>query len=409
VRRVVVTGLGVIAPGGKDIESFFSRLAQGQSAVQKIAHFDPNRLTIQIAAEVPEYRPEDYFSPRRLDLMDRFTQFALIAAQQAMKSSEIEIGEDERARFGVVVGSGMGGVHTFDEAYFNLYGQQAARLHPLTIPKSMHNAPTSQICMEFGARGPSLSISTACSSANHAIGEAFHLIKHGVADLMLAGGSDAPITLGMMRCWESMRVLAPAGSDARRACRPFSADREGMVIGEGAGMFLLEEIEHARRRGALIFAEVVGYGLSSDAMHVTQPSVDGPVHAMRMALTSARLNEDQIDYINAHGTGTRLNDAIETKAIKKVFGSHAHKLAVSSTKSMHGHAMGAAGAIELVATIMALHFGLIPPTANYSARDPECDLDYVVNQAREKHIRTAISNSFAFGGLNAVILVSTLR
>jgi nodulation protein E len=409
VPRVVVTGLGVIAASGKGVDAFFSRLVQGQSSVQRITQFDPTPLTIQIAAEVPNYAAADYFPPKRLDLMDRFTQFALIAAQEAMKSSEIKIGDREPARFGVVVGSGMGGLHTYEEAYFNLYAKEAQRLHPFTILKSMHSAASSQISMEFNAQGPSLSVSTACSSANHAIGEAFHLIRYGMADMMLAGGSDAPITLGMMRCWESLRVLAPAGSDAGRACRPFSGDREGIVMGEGAGMLMLEELEHARHRDAPILAEIKGYGLSSDATHVIHPSVEGPASAMRMALRAGKVNEDEIDYINAHGTGTMINDAIETQAIKRVFGSHAYKLAVSSTKSMHGHAMGAAGAIEMVATVMALHRGLIPPTANFGTRDPECDLDYVFTHAREKPVRVAISNSFAFGGLNATIIVAHLR
>jgi 3-oxoacyl-(acyl-carrier-protein) synthase len=272
----------------------------------------------------------------------------------------------------------------------------------------MHNAATSQICMEYGAQGPSLAISTACSSAGHAIGEAFHLIKFGIADVMLAGGSDAPITYGMIRSWESVRVLAPGDGDPSRACRPFSRDREGMVMGEGAGVFLLEEFEHARRRGAKVYAEVAGYGMSSDASHITQPSVSGPARAIRMSLEEAGLNPEQVDYINAHGTGTRLNDAVETQVIKEVFKHHARQVAISSTKSMHGHVMGATGAVELAAAVMAIERGVIPPTANYTQPDPECDLDYVPNQAREKPARVAISNSFAFGGLNAVLLVRRL-
>jgi nodulation protein E len=272
----------------------------------------------------------------------------------------------------------------------------------------MHNAVTSQICLAYDAQGPSLAISTACSSAGHAIGEAYHLIRFGIADLMLAGGSDAPITYGMIRSWESLRVLAPGDGDPSRACRPFSADREGMVMGEGAGVFLLEELEHARRRGAKIYAELAGYGMSSDAGHITQPSVAGPARAIRAALEEAGVNPEQVDYINAHGTGTRLNDVIETKVIKAVFGDHARRVAISSTKSMHGHVMGGTGAVELAATLMALDRGVIPPTANYTKPDPECDLDYVPNQAREKPVSVAISNSFAFGGLNAVLLVRRL-
>jgi nodulation protein E len=303
----------------------------------------------------------------------------------------------------------MGGATTFDSGYFSLYAKQATRLHPFTIPKIMHNAATSQICMEFGAQGPSFTTATACSSAGHAIGEAFHLIKFGLADLVLTGGTDAPITFGMIRCWESVRVLAPGNGDPSQACRPFSADREGLVIGEGAAMILLEEFEHAQQRGAKIFGEIAGYGLSSDAGHITQPSVDGPARAMRMALAEASVNPEEVDYINAHGTGTRVNDVTETQVIKRVFGEHAHRVAISSTKSMHGHTMGSTGAIELVATIQATDRGVIPPTANYRQPDPECDLDYVPNQARERAVRIAMSNSFAFGGLNAVLLVRRLE
>jgi len=259
--------------------------------------------------------------------------------------------------------------------------------------------------MEFGAQGPALTTATACSSSGHAIGEAFHLIKFGMADVMLAGGTEAPITFGMIRSWESVRVLATGNGDPSKACRPFSLDREGLVMGEGAAMFLCEELEHARQRGARIYGEISGYGLSSDASHITQPSVDGPARAVRMALAEAEVNPEDVDYINAHGTGTRVNDVTETRVIKEVFGDHARKLAVSSTKSMHGHVMGATGAVEMAATIQAIDRGVIPPTANYTQPDPECDLDYVPNQAREKPVRVAISNSFAFGGLNAVLLV----
>lgn len=405
VRRVVITGLGVFASTGKDTQSFFCSLVNGRSAIRRITQFDPSSLCVQIAAEVPDYSPTAYFPLKRLDLLDRFAQFALLAAGEAMKSGGIEISDEERPRFGVVIGSGMGGAQTFDSGYFNLYAKQATRLHPFTIPKIMHNAATSQICMEFGAQGPSLATSTACSSSGHAIGEAFHLIKFGMANVMLAGGSDAPITYGMIRCWESVRVMATGKGDPSRACRPFSADREGLVMGEGAGILLLEDLEHARKRGAKIYAEVAGYGMSSDAIHITQPSVDGPARAIRMALDEAGVNATDVDYINAHGTATRLNDVTETQVIKEVFREHARRLAISSTKSMHGHTMGATGAIELVATVMALEQGTIPPTANYTRPDPECDLDYVPNQARERPIRVAVSNSFAFGGLNAVLLV----
>lgn len=405
MRRVVITGIGVFASTGKNVDSFFKMLVEGRSAIRRIRQIDPASLSVQIAAEIPDYEPTDYFPAKRLDLLDRFSQFGLLAAKEAMETSGLELRDEERSRFGVVMGTGMGGATTFDSGYYSLYVKQAVRLHPFTIPKIMHNAATSQICMEFGAQGPALTTATACSSSGHAIGQAFHLVKFGIADLMLAGGSEAPITYGMIRSWESVRVLAAGNGDPSRACRPFSADRDGLVIGEGAGVLLLEELEHAKQRGARIYGEVLGFGLSSDASHITQPSIDGPARAVRMALAEGQINPEEVDYINAHGTGTRLNDATETQVIKEVFKEHARRLAISSTKSMHGHTMGATGAIEMVATIQAIEQGVIPPTANYTQPDPECDLDYVPNQAREKPVRVAVSNSFAFGGLNAVLAV----
>jgi len=405
VRRVAITGLGVIAATGRDVRSFFDNLVLAHSGVRRITQFDPSSLTVQIAGEVPDYRSTDYFPQKQLDFIDRFCEFGLVGAREAMQSSGLQIREEEQTRFGVAMGSGIGGANTLESGFYNLYAKQATRLHPFTIPKMMHNAAASQICMEFGAKGPSLATSTACSSAGHAIGEAFHFIKFGLADLMLAGGSDAPITYGMIRSWESVRVLAPGNGDPSRACRPFSADREGLVMGEGAGVLLLEELGHARRRGAKIYAELAGYGITSDASHITQPSVEGPVRAIEMALEEAGVKPEQVDYVNAHGTGTRLNDVTETQVLKEALKEHARKVAISSTKSMHGHAMGATGAIELVATVMALEQGIIPPTANYTKPDPECDLDYVPNQAREARVGVAVSNSFAFGGLNAVLVV----
>jgi len=405
VRIVVITGIGVFASTGKNADSFFETLVQGRSAIRRIRQFDPAALSVQIAAEIPDYDPLDYFPAKRLDLLDRFSQFALLAAKEAMDSSGIQLRDEERPRFGVVTGTGMGGATTFESGYFKLFAEHATRLHPFTIPKIMHNAATSQICMEFNAQGPSLTTATACSSSGHAIGEAFHLIKYGMADVMLTGGTEAPLTFGMIRSWESVRVLALGNGDPSKACRPFSADREGLVMGEGAAMFLLEELEHAKQRGARIYGEISGFGMSSDASHITQPSIDGPARAVRMALAEAEVNPEEVDYINAHGTATRVNDVTETQVIKEVFRDHARKVAISSTKSMHGHVMGATGAVEMAATIQAIDRGVIPPTANYTQPDPECDLDYVPNQAREKPVRIAISNSFAFGGLNAVLLV----
>jgi nodulation protein E len=405
VRRVVITGLGVFASIGKDVETFFTNLMNARSGVHRITQFDPSALSVQIGAEIADYNPADHFPPKRLDLLDRFTQFALLSAQEAMRSSGLEVKAEERPRFGVVLGSGMGGAQALDDGYLNLYARQATRLHPFTIPKIMHNAPVSQVCMEYGAQGPSFATATACSSSGHAIGEAYHLIKFDLADIMLTGGTDAPITYGMMRSWESVRVLAGGNGDPSRACRPFSRDREGMVIGEGSATLVLEELDHARRRGAEIYAEISGFGMTSDAGHITQPTVDGPARAIRMALQEAGVNPEEVDYINAHGTGTRLNDATETSIVKEVFREHARRLCMSSTKSMHGHVMGATGAVELAATVLAIQRGMVPPTANFTEPDPECDLDVVPNEARSMPVRVALSNSFAFGGLNAVLLV----
>lgn len=409
MRRVVITGMGVIAATGVTCGAFFRQLVEGRSGSRRIQNLEPavvERLNCRLAAEVPCYHPAQHFTEKELDQLDRFSQFALVAAREALADAGLEkFSEEQQHRFGVCLGTAYGGMETLDSSYFSLYGRSAKRLPPLVIPRLMYNAAACQMSMQLQARGPCLTHSTACSSGAHAIGEAYHLIQHGQADWMLAGGSDAPITYGVIRSWEAMRVLAPENSDAARACRPFSRDRQGIVIGEGAAVLLLEEYEAARRRGARIHAEVAGYGANSDASHITQPSVEGPARAMRLALEDARMNPEDIDYVNAHGTATRVNDVVETRALKQVFGEHARRLAVSSTKSMHGHVMGASGAIELVVAVEALEQGVIPPTANYQEPDPDCDLDYVPNQARPKPLRAALSNSFAFGGMNAVLVV----
>jgi beta-ketoacyl-acyl-carrier-protein synthase II len=408
VKRVVVTGLGVISAVGNSVEEFFRNLVAAESGIGYITQIDNAPLTVKIAAEVKEFDPNQYFPPKRQDFLDRFAQFAIVAASQALKDSGFTPSEEEKLRFGACVGTGMGGAETLDAGFKQLYQNNAQRMHPFTIPKLMHNAAASHISMEFGCKGPSLSVTTACSSAANAIGEAFHLIKYGQADAILAGGSEAPLAYGILRAWEAMRVMAMGNGDPKRACRPFSRDREGLVLGEGAGILLLEEYGHARARGARIYGEICGYGMTSDADHLTHPTSEGPSRAMRLALEEARLNPEEIDYVNAHGTATQTNDVNETRAIKAVFGDKPN-LVVTSTKSMHGHAMGATGAIEMIATLLAIHRGVIPPTASYTVPDPECDLDYAPNQAREKTVNAAISNSFAFGGLNAVLLAKKLE
>ena len=406
MRRVAITGLGAVSALGVGVPAFWDGLRAGRSGVRRITLFDPSALSVPIAAEAPNYNPAEHFSAKRLDLLDRFSQFALVAAAEALRDAGLSFSDAERERSGVALGTGMGGAATQDEGYLSVYGHGAERVHPFTIPRLMHNAAASHLTMEMGLRGPALSFSTACSSASHAIGEAGEMIRAGRADVMLAGGSDAPIVFGVLKAWEAMRVLAPPPEgDPATACRPFSADRQGLVLGEGAGVVVLEEWERAHKRGATVLAELAGYGATADAAHITQMGLEAPARAIEAALTQARLRPEQIGYVNAHGTATRLNDAAETAILKRVFGEHARRLAISSTKSMHGHAMGASGALELIAAVLALRHGIVPPTANYTTRDPECDLDYVPNQAREMRVNAALSNSFAFGGLNAALVI----
>ncbi len=398
-RRVAITGVGCICGLGNDLPAVWTEAAAGRSAIRPIENVDQTRLIAKNAAEVRGFDPEMRFDPKLLNALDRVSQFALVAAEEAMRgaglASETRIGE----MAAVILGSGVGGMTTLDESFRKLYAENGVRVHPFTIPKLMINAPACQVTMRYGITGPAFAVASACSSANHAIGTAFHMVRHGVVDLALTGGTEATITLGTLKGWEALRVMAPD------TCRPFSAGRRGMVLGEGAGVFVLEPLDHAIARGATVLAEMVGFGMSSDAGDLIAPSADGAARAIRGALRDGGLAPTDIDYINAHGTATPANDPTETRAIKAVFGDHAAKLAVSSTKSMHGHALGAAGALELAITVAALRAGIVPPTANYLGPDPACDLDYVPNTARVQPIRAALSNSFAFGGLNAVIAV----
>jgi nodulation protein E len=354
-------------------------------------------MRFQNGAEVKGYSHQPYFDDRRADFMDRFAQFAVIAAREAAADSGVEWTPELRENAAIVTGSCVGGQSTEDIGFHELYKLGHNRVHPLTIPKTMANAGASHISMEFGITGPSFTISTACSSAGHAIGQAFWMVRSGITDLAITGGSEAPFSLGILKAWEAMRVVSPD------TCRPFSKDRRGMILGEGSAMLVLEPLDAAQARGARIHAEIVGFGMSSDACHITQPSSEGAARAMRAVLRDAGLAPEQIGYINAHGTATPANDSTETAAIRSVFGPHAQKLAVSSTKSMHGHALGAAAALECLATMLALRDGVLPPTANYNEPDPECDLDVIPNHARCAQVEYALSNSFAFGGLNAVL------
>jgi nodulation protein E len=397
MRRVALTGVGVISALGNDHNEFWRALCEGRPGIGRIQGVDVSGWRFANGAEVHGYDPLAHFEPKMADLMDRFAQFSVLASREAMTNAGLRIGPELRGRTAIVTGSSVGGQNTEDIAFRGLYAENNPRPHPLTIPRIMANAGASFLAMELGVTGPVFNVSTACASSNHAIGHAFWMVRSGVVDLAVSGGSEAMFSTGILRAWESMRVVSPD------TCRPFSRDRKGLILGEGAAMLVLEPLDAARARGARIYAEIVGFGMSADAHHITQPTVDGPSAAMRSALDDARIAPEQIGYINAHGTGTVANDATETRAIRCVFGDHADRLAVSSTKSMHGHALGAAGALEAVATALSLHCGVLPPTANYTAQDPDCDLDVVPNAARRATVEYALSNAFAFGGLNAVL------
>lgn len=396
-RRVAVTGLGIVASPGRNVPEFWESLSAGRSAIRQIIQVDCAPLRFQNGAEVHGFDPEAHFDERILPLLDRFAQFALVAAREAVADSAVEWTPELKMRSGVITGSGIGGQGTQDESFRALYLENRKRYHPFAIPRVMPNAGASHISMEFGLMGPAYTFSTACSSSNHAIGHAYWAVRHGLVDLAVTGGSETPFSLGNLRAWEAMRVVAPD------TCRPFSKDRLGMILGEGGAMMVLEPLDAALARGARIYAEVCGFGMSADAHHVTQPSADGPVRAIKAALADGELQPERFGYVNAHGTGTTTNDPIETEAIKTVFGAHANRLAISSTKSMHGHALGAAGALEAIATVLALKHGILPPTANFREPDPRCDLDVIPNEARAADVEYALSNSFAFGGLNAVL------
>jgi nodulation protein E len=396
-RRVVVTGAGVISAIGKDKESFWDSIVNCRSGIRPYEMVDATAIRFKNGAEVKDYDPSVYFEPKDLDLADRFAQFAVIAAREAMQQSGLTISPEMQTRSAVICGTSIGGVVAQEKAYIDLYKDGKTRVHPLSIPRTMPNSAASLVSMEFGITGPVFTISTACASSNHAIGNAFWLVRNGVCDMALAGGSETPFTYTFLKSWEAIRVVAPD------TCRPFSKDRQGMILGEGGGMLVLETLESAQARGAKILAEIAGFGMSSDASHITKPDQLGAERALRMALADGGIDPEEVDYINAHGTGTAVNDSMEIGAVKNVFGEHSRKLAISSTKSLHGHILGGTSAVEAVATILAIQHDILPPTANYNEIDPDCDLDVVPNASRPRTIRCALSNSFAFGGLNAVV------
>jgi len=399
MRRVVITGTGSISALGRNSAEFASSLRAGCCGIAPIQSSDMTDLRFKNGAEVKNYTHTPYFEDRRADFMDRFAQFAVIAAREAVTDAGIELTPELRESAAIITGSCVGGQSTEDIGFTEVYKLGHNRVHPLTIPKTMANAGASHISMEFGITGPAFTISTACSSAGHAIGQAFAMVRSGMVDLALTGGSEAPFSFGILKAWEAMRVVSPD------TCRPFSKDRKGMILGEGAAMFVIEPREAAQARGAHIHAEIVGFGMSADACHITQPSADGAARAMRAALRDAAIAPEQIGYLNAHGTATPANDPTETAAIRSIFGAHADRLPVSSTKSMHGHALGAAAALECLAAIIALRDGVLPPTANFNEPDPDCNLDVIPNASRQAEVEYAMSNSFAFGGLNAVLIL----
>lgn len=396
-HRVVVTGLGCLSAIGNTVPEFRRSLDDGRCGIGPITKVDRDGLGVGVAAEIKDFDPARHFERRRLGLLDPFAQYAMIAAREAIADSGLAASPGLGSRTAVILGTGKGGDTTTNDCAVRLLVDRKKRLNPLAIPRAMANAAVSHVAIEHGITGPAFAISSACASANHAIGQAFWMVRHGIVDAAVTGGSEACLTYGTLKAWEAMRVTAPD------TCRPFSRDRKGLVLGEGAGIAVLESLESARARGARIFAEICGFGMSADASDMVHPCVNGIARAMREALADAAMAPEEVDYVNAHGTGTRINDVTETRAMHMVFGAHAYDLAISSTKSMHGHAMGAAAALELVATVLAIDAGVVPPTVNFTEPDPECDLDCVPNQARQMKVDAALSSSFAFGGLNAVL------
>jgi nodulation protein E len=394
---VVITGQGAICALGRDADTVAAAMREGRSGIGPLDFPDVERLSISIGGQIRGYVPEEEFGRQELTLYDPFTQFALIAAREAMAQSGLEITEKLAERAGVVLGTSGGGLQTQDENYRLVYQEGKNRVHPFVVPRLMNNAAASHVSMVMNLQGPTYTVATACASSNHAMGQAMSLIRSGQAQVVLTGGSESMLCFGGIKAWEGLRVMS------RDGCRPFSLNRNGMVQGEGAAVFVFEELEHARARGAEVLAEVVGFAMTSDASDIVTPNKMGAVRAMKGALRDARLNPEDIGYINAHGTGTTANDKTECAAVREVFGFHADRLSISSTKSMHGHLIGGTGAVELIACLVALREGVIAPTINYDEPDPECDLDVVPNTARDRAVDAVMSNAFAFGGLNAVL------
>jgi 3-oxoacyl-[acyl-carrier-protein] synthase II len=405
-RRVVVTGLGVVHGLGQDVDTFWASLLAGRCGIGRITRFDPSDLACQIGAEVRDWDPADHMDPKEVRRNDRYTHFGYVAARQAVKDAALDMTRADPDRVGVMIGSGIGGMWTYESQLKVMAEKGARKVSPFTIPSLIGNICSGLVAIDLGARGPNFGVVSACATGTHALGEAAHMIRRGDVDVMVAGGSEAAITPFAYAAFSSMKAMSTRNDDPAHACRPFDAQRDGFVMGEGAGVMVLESFEHAQARGARIYAELAGYAATCDAFHITQPDPDGKglSMAMRRALASARVQPEAIDYINAHGTSTPYNDKFETLAIKRIFGDHARRLAVSSTKSMTGHLLGAAGGIESVISVKSIQTGMLAPTINLEHPDPDCDLDYVPNQARAAKVRTVLSNNLGFGGQNASIV-----
>ncbi|MBI2874165.1 MAG: beta-ketoacyl-ACP synthase II [Firmicutes bacterium] len=410
-RRVVVTGMGILTPVGIGRESFWRSVCEGRSGIAPITRFDCSAYPTRIAGEVQGFEPLDYMDRKEARRLDRFTQFAIAATRMAIRDAALNLDAEDKDRVGVLIGSGIGGMETFETQYRLLVERGPERVSPFFVPMMIANMAAGHVAIDLGVSGPNTCVVTACASASHALGDAYKLIQRGAAEVMLAGGTEASITPLSLAGFCAARALSTRNDDPQAASRPFDQDRDGFVMGEGAGVLVLEDLEHARARNADILAEITGYGMNADAYHITQPAPDGKGSArcMQLALEDAGLKPEEIDYINAHGTSTDLNDRIETKAIKDIFRDHAHKVPISSTKSMTGHLLGAGGAVELAVCILAMNHQLIPPTINYEHPDPECDLDYVPNTARPAKVQTCLSNSFGFGGHNACLVVRSFN
>ncbi len=405
-RRVVVTGIGMVTPLGVGRDAFWQGACAGRSGIGRVQGFDPSPFRSQMAGECLDFDPRSVVEEKEVSRTDRFSLLALAATNEALADSRIR---PDAERTGVIVGSGMAGATTTDQQYHALHQQGPRWINPLAVPMVMHNAAAGHLATRHSLRGPSLTISTACASGAHAIGEAFRMIEHGYADAMVAGGTEAALSPGVFTVWNALRVMATRNDDPAGASRPFSKDRTGFVMAEGAAMLVLEERSAAFARGAPIYAEIAGYAVNNDGYHATRPSLEGEIRAIRLALADAAMGPDEIDYVNAHGTATAANDLTETQALKEVLGAHAYEVPVSSIKSMIGHTIGAAGAIECAASCLTLRDGIIPPTINLDIPDPECDLDYVPHQARRTQVETVLSNSFGFGGCNAILVLRRHR